>query len=103
MTGRESCLCRSESNSDRTNARSAAKTGAKIGAAAGAKAGPVGAGIGSGLGGATGFLAGAVIDDIKQSLDDDGLVPDGGRPHDADGETDEQRASVRIPVTEADQ
>ena len=102
MIGRESCPCRSGSNSDRTNARSGAKTGAKIGAAAGAKAGPVGAGIGSGLGGATGFLAGAIIDDIKHGLDD-GLVPDGGRPHDADGGTDEQQASVRIPVTEADQ
>ena len=103
MFGRDSCPCRSGSNSDRTNARSAAKTGAKIGAAAGAKAGPVGAGIGSGLGGATGFLAGAVIDDIEDSLDDDGLIPDGGRPHDADGETDEHRTAVRIPVTEADQ
>ena len=98
MLGRDSCLCRAGSRSDRKNARSAAKVGAKIGAAAGSRAGPVGAGIGSGLGGATGFLAGAVIDDIGGTFDDDGLIPDGGRPQEAPPKP----AGVSIPVTEAD-
>jgi len=102
MLGRDSCLCRSGSRSDRKNARSAAKVGAKIGAAAGSRAGPVGAGIGSGLGGATGFLAGAVIDDIEGSFDDGGLIPDGGRSQGADRDANPERASVGIPVTEAD-
>lgn len=89
--------CRS--SSDR-GARYGAQTGAYLGTKVGTKyGGPFATGFNAGLGAALGYVGGSLLDAAKRQAKPT-VLPDGGRPVDAERTHDTDDSPTDIPVTE---